>query len=351
MAELASVLALGLWAPWRRAPPPKPPLRLSIELGADASRFLGAGPAATLSTAGSTLAFAATKPGGGRQLYVRRLDQEAASPLSGTENARDPFFSPDGQWIGFFADGKLKKIATTGGAAVTLGDAPDDRGGTWAEDGTIFFTPSGGPGTGLLRVSSAGGTPEPFTKADPAAGVVSDRWPQALPGGRAVLFTSSSRTGSFDDANLVVQPLRGGPRKVVHRGGYHGRYVRSGHLVYIHKGTLFAAPFDLDWLEVTGPAVPALEGVMSNASSAGAQFAFSDEGTLAYLPGQSSGREEPNQWLDEEGKTQVLRAAPADASNLRFSPDGRRLAMDINDGTQRVVWVYEWERDTMSRLT
>jgi serine/threonine-protein kinase len=360
LAAPASVLSLGLglWAPWRGAPPPKAPQRLSIELGADASLFLGIGAAATMSPDGSTLAFAAAKPGAGRQLYVRRLDRETASPLVGTENARHPFFSPDGQWLGFFADGKLKKVATTGGAAVTLCDAADDRGGTWAEDGTIVFMPSATrglgatPGLRLLRVSSDGGTPEPFTKTDPGAEGVSDRWPQALPGGRAVLFTSSSRPRSYDDdASIAVQTLPSGPRKVVHRGGYHGRYLRSGHLVYIHKGTLFAAPFDLGRLEVTGPAATAVEGVTSSADTAGAHFAFSDEGTLAYLPGRSTGVEAPIQWLDREGKTQVLRAAPSDVMNLRFSPDGRRLAMDIGDGGQRDVWVYEWERETMSRLT
>jgi serine/threonine-protein kinase len=139
---------------------------------------------------------------------------------------------------------------------------------------------------------------------------------------------------------------------VVHRGGYHGRYLRSGHLVYLHKGTLFAAPFDLERLELTGQPVPALDGVVSRPGSAGAQFSVSDQGLLAYLPGAViGGGEVPIQWLDANGKTRVLQAAPADAGNLRFSPDGGRLAMDVYDGTQRDVWVYDWERDIMSRLT
>ncbi len=288
MAVAASVLALGfgLWAPWRGAPKPKPPLRLSIDLGADATLSLGLSSLA-LSPDGSMLAFAASAAGGARQLYVRRLDQAAAAPLPGTDNAQNPFFSPDGGWIAFFAAGKLKKVATTGGAAVTLCDAPADRGGTWAEDGTIVFA-GGVEGSGLWRIPQAGGKPELFAKVDPAAREVTHRWPQALPGGR-FLFTSHSRAGAYDDANLAVYGLPGGPPRVVHRGGYLGRYVRSGHLVYMHRRTLFAVPFDLERLEVMGPAAPALEGVASNAVQAGAHFTVADEGTLAFLPGQGAG--------------------------------------------------------------
>jgi serine/threonine-protein kinase len=225
-----SALALGLWAPWRRPLPPVPPLRLSIELGMDVSLLFGPGPAAALSPDGSLLVFAATRRSVPPQLFLRRLDQERAAPIPGTESGSTPFFSPDGRWIAFFADGKLKKVATSGGAPVTLCDAPNDRGGTWAEDGTIVFTPSGGPAGHLMRVSSNGGTPLPFAAVD-GAGHAMGRWPQALPGGRAVLYTSAAGVGTFDEAGLVVQPLPEGPGKVVHRGGYFGRYVKSGHLV------------------------------------------------------------------------------------------------------------------------
>jgi serine/threonine-protein kinase len=351
-AAAALALGLGLGIRWsrREAPPAKAAMRLSIEAGTDAPIFLGYGTSLALSPDGSTLTFVGLNDEGGRQLFLRRLDQATASPLAGTENANDPFFSPDGTWIGFFADSKLRKIATTGGAAVALCDAPDDRGGSWAEDGTIFFTPTGSVGAGVLRISAEGGVPEPFTKVDPTVGIATDRWPQALPGG-AVLFTSFHRTAGYDDASLVVQREAGGERKVVHRGGYHGRYLRSGHLVYVHKGTLFVAPFDLARLEVTGSAAPALDGVYSRPGAAGSQFAFSDAGLLAYLPGPSRGQELPLQWLDASGKTEVLRATPFDGANIRFSPDGRRLAMNIYDGTQHDVWLYEWERDTISRFT
>ena len=192
-----------------------------------------------------------------------------ATPLSGTDGARNPFFSPDGQWIAFFAGGKLKKISVTGGAAVTLCDAPNGRGGTWAEDGTIAFAPNT-EGTSVWRVSSAGGTPESLTTV--GEGEFNQRWPQVLPGGKAVLYTTQGAIVGVDNANIVVQPLPNGPRKIVQRGGIYGRYLPSGpkgHLVYLHDGTLFAAPFDLDRLELAGQPVPALEGVAFNAVTGG----------------------------------------------------------------------------------
>ncbi len=350
IALSATIIALALWALWLRAPQPAPPLRLTAELGADVSLSIGMGPTAILSPDGRLLAFVANQGAGGRPLlHLRRLEKLDATPLSGTEDARDPFFSPDGEWIALVADRKLNQVSVTGGAAVTLCDAEDARGGTWAEDGTIFFTPSLTARVGLSRVSSAGGTPQTLTTPDPAS-EVSHRWPQALPGGKAVLFTAGSG-GNYEDASLVVHVLEGETRKVLYRGGYHGRYLPSGHLVFIHEGTLFAAPFDLDRLELTGEPVPAVESVSANATSGGAKFAFSRDGTLVYQRGEGLGLTTPIQWMDREGKLQPLRAARGVYYNIRFSPDGQRLALDILEGQNRDVWVYDWGRDTLSRLT
>jgi len=348
---LALVSALAVWALWRPASTPAPALRVSAELGAAASLSTQFGPAAIISPDGRLLAFVASQGADGRPLlHLRRLEQLDAAPLSGTEGARDPFFSPDGEWIAFFADGKLKKVSVSGGAAVTLCDAADDRGGSWAEDGTIFFTPSGAPGVGLSRVSSAGGAPLTLTTPDPASQELAHRWPQALPGGKAVLYTAGSVSGNYEDASLVAHTLEGDTRKVLHRGGYHGRYLPSGHLVFIHEGTLFAAPFDLDRLELTGEPVPALESVSANPTNQGAQFAFSRNGTLVYQHGEGLATT-PIQWMGREGKLQPLRAAPGVYNFIRFSPDGGRLALDIIEGKNPDVWVYEWGRDTLSRLT
>ena len=135
-----------------------------------------------------------------------------------------------------------------------------------------------------MRVSSSGGTPEPLTSL--AEGEASHRWPQVLPGGKAVLFTSGGQQ-DFNDGDLVVQPLPAGARTVV-PGGYHGRYLLSGHLVYVHDGTLFAVPFDLDRLKVTGPPIPAVDGVTSNAGSGSAQFASRRAALCCICQGQTS---------------------------------------------------------------
>jgi serine/threonine-protein kinase len=229
---------------------------LNAELGADVSLNEGLYAALSLSADGQVLVFAAQKPGGALQLYMRRLDQLEAVPLPDTEGAHSPFFSPDGQWVAFNAGGKLKKVSVTGGAAIEVGDVPSPAaGGTWSEDGTtITFSPH--RSAGLVRVSSDGGKPEPLTTL--GEGQVTHRWPQMLPGGRGVLFTAHTRLSDFNDANLEVQPLPTGARKVVQRGAAYGRYLPSGHIVYIRDGTLFAAPFDLDRLELTNSAVPVL---------------------------------------------------------------------------------------------
>jgi serine/threonine protein kinase len=349
VAGLAFVLAL--WAPWRRPSVPAP-VRVSADLGTDASlssSIAGTGAAAVLSPDGSLLAFVARRTtGAGSQLYVRHMDQLQTAVLTGTDNAASPFFSPDGLWLGFFADGKLKKIAVTGGSPVTLCEAQSGRGGSWSEDGTIVFSPSNTPGTSLWRVSAAGGKPEQLTTL--ADGEVTQRFPQVLRGGKAILYMSSNVTGAYEDANLIVQPLPSGPRKVVVHGGFNGRYLASGHLVYVHGGTLFAVPFDLDRLELTGQAVPAVDGVAAPVGG-GAQFSVAGNGILAFVPGLLSTNAFPIEWMDREGKTRPLRATPTSWDNTLFSPDGRRIAWDNEDSGKIDVWVSDWPRDVVSRLT
>jgi Tol biopolymer transport system component len=332
-----------------RAPKPPQPMRLSAEIGADASLYTNSGPSALLSPDGTRLAFLASSADQKRRIYVRSLDQLQATALSGTENAGDPFFSPDGQWIGFFADGKLKKISVQGGAAVALCDAPNDRGGSWGDNGTIVFTKD--PVSALSKVSSAGGTPQPLTTLDKETGENTQRWPQVLPGSKAVLFTSNTfGVVNDEDSNIVVYSMSSGQRKTLQRGGFYGRYLPSGHVVYMHEDTLFAVPFDLKRLTVTGQPAPILEGVVTNPGR-GAQFSFSETGNLVYVAGRGVVQGVSIYWMDHEGKFTPLRETPAGYYNPAFSPDGKRLALDINDGKRRDIWVYEWERDTLTRLT
>ena len=176
-----------------------------------------------------------------------------------SDTPRGPFLSPDGQWIGFFDPGapvRLKKVAITGGPALTLCclDGPS-RGATWGDDGTIIFATSA-PSTGLQRVSSAGGEPTVLTKPDRSAGKADHLWPQFLPGSQAVLFTITATTGGIDASQVAVLDLRTGTQKILMRGGSQAQYVPSGHLVYAAAGTLRAVAFDLERLETIGTAIP-----------------------------------------------------------------------------------------------
>ncbi len=266
------------------------------------------------------------------------------------------FFSPDGQWLGFYSrtENKLKKISVQGGAAVTLCEAKSFYGGSWGEDGDIIASLDG---TALSRIPSAGGAPQPVTHLNQEAGEKAHRYPQALPGDQAVLFTSHTANSSFDQANIEVQSFKTGQRKTLVRGGYYGRYVpsgpgsNSGHLLYIHQATLFAAPMNLARLELSGPAAPVLEGVRNFTGGGGADLSFSLNGTLLFIGGGAALPRREIVWLDSTGKTAPIRAPLATYSNPRLSPDGKRLALGIFDGTNTDIFAYEMARDTMQRLT
>jgi eukaryotic-like serine/threonine-protein kinase len=346
LALVAVALALAFM---QRVPTPQQTVRLTADIGTDAKLYSGLGVSTTLSPDGRRLAFVASGSDERRRIYVRSLDQLQATVLSGTEEAENPFFSPESQWLGFFAGGKLKKIAVQGGAVVSLCDAPTGRGGTWSEDGTIIFSPD--LRSPLLKVSSAGGTPESLTTLDQQRGEVTERWPQVLPDGKAVLFTSGTHGGNYEDADIVLYSMSSGHRKILQHGGYFGRYLPTGHLMYLHDGTLFAVPFDLKRMEVTGPPMPLLDGISANPGDASAQFSFARDGTLMFVPGHSRLQFASIYWLDRRGTFTPLREAPGNYYMPAFSPDGKRLALAVNDGNKSDIWVYDLSRDTLTRLT
>lgn len=338
-------IALAVFVPTSRTP--QTPLRLSAEIGADASLYMDYGPALALSPDGSILAFTATGADDGRsRVYLRSLDRVEATPLSGTEGAQDPFFSPDGQWIGFFADGKLKKIPSTGGAAVSLADAPNPAGGSWSEDGTIVFASRRQV---LNRVSAGGGVTEPLTRLD--ENEIAHASPQILPGGDFVLFDAVGSGVNFNDAHIVLYSMRDGTRRIVHRGGYRPRYLASGYLLYVRESTLFAMPFDPSRPELAGTPFPVQSDVVSSSLGGTGQFALSDAGTLAYVAGEEVDMDRGYlDWLHRDGTRERLRSEPGDYLDLEFSPDGTRLALTLEQQYLE-VWIYDWTRDTMSRLT
>jgi serine/threonine-protein kinase len=181
-------------------------------------------------------------------------------------------------------------------------------------------------------------------------GEATHRWPQILPGGKAVLFTAHTATIGFDAANIEVMSLADHRTRTLVRGGTYGRYLPSGHLVYVNRGTLFAVPFDVDRLEVHGTPAPVLDQI-GDIGDGSAQLDFSQTGTLIYRSGGAVGGRSTVAWLDGTGKAQPLLAKPGDYSNPSMSPNGQRLALNVTEGSVRVIWVYDWQRDTMTRVT
>ena len=340
---LLVALAGVSWIAYRATRPtePKPLVRLDVDLGSDVALGTSAGAAVIISPDGTRLVYVSRN-----RLFTRRLDQSKGTELAGTDGAFAPFFSPDGQWVAFFTPVGLKKVSVDGGAAITLARAPSNaRGGSWGEDGDVIA--AFGPDGSLSRVSSTGGLPTPI--AELAPGEAGQRWPQVLPGGKAVLF--SQTRGFYDGSSIEVLSLGDHRRKTLQRGGTFGRYVATsrgaGHLVYFNKGTLFAVPFDLVTLTVRGTPVPLLQDVAYDDAHGSAQFDVSSSGTLVYRSGGAlTGGQLTVQWLDSAGKTQPLLARPGMYQYPRVSPDGQRLAVSYPD-----IWVYEPQRDTMTRLS
>jgi len=350
---IAAALAIGLagvsWMAWRATRPAERPLmRFTDDLGDELSLGASEGPAVAISPDGARLAYVSRDADGKTHLSLRLLENSKSTALSGTEGAAAPFFSPDGRWIAFFSEQKLKKISVEGGAAVTLCDAVTNvRGGFWGEDGNILFSNQRTP---LLRVSSSGGTPHPATELDKQKGEVTNRFAQLLPGGEAFLFTASRDNNAWEDATIEVQTIKTGQRKTLLERGYFGRYVPGGYLIYVHGGTLFAARMDLKRLELTGPASPVLDDVSGHSNNGFPQLDFTPSGTFVYVRGAAA----PSLglfWLDATGNPQPLPAPSGDYRSVRASPDGTRIAIRINEGSAQNLSVYEWTQNRMTRLT
>jgi hypothetical protein len=291
-------------------------------------------PALVLSPDGNQLAYAAIR-GGTQQLYLRALDSLEARPISGTEGAVNPFFSPDGQWLGFFAGGNLKKVGVSGGAASTLGNVVVPYGASWGSEGSIIFRPVNGP---IQRISEGGGTAQPLTRLE--KGESSHYWPEFLPGGQAVLFAG----GAIGATKVGVYAVATGDRRDLTSGGTFPRYAASGHLIYAQAGTLMAVPFDLQRLEIKGAPVPVIGGVAESTTTGAAQFSISATGSLAYVSGAEVTLRRMV-WVSRNGAEQPLPAASQAYQNARLSPDGRRVAVELDNQ----IWLYDLARDTEIR--
>ncbi|HUA59307.1 MAG TPA: protein kinase [Verrucomicrobiae bacterium] len=338
LALLCAVAAFGWWRALR--PVDHPLLRFSADMGAEAVAATRI--TAAISPDGTRLVFPVRQGAGPVLLATRLMGQSKPTVLAGTEGAVDPFFSPDGQWIGFEAENRLKKVSIQGGAPVSLYETPGTvRGASWGEDGSIVF---GMLGSGLLRVPAAGGNAQAISK--PKTPDTSQRWPQILPGGEAILFTGHNAPTGFDSANIEVLLLKTGETRIVQRGGYFGRYLASGHLVFLHNGTLFGVPFDLGRYETRGLPAPVFEDVAGNNATAGGEMDFSRTGTVVYLSGQTATLTRSLIWLDASGKAETVLTLTASPISLRLSPDGRRLAFTSNGD----LVVYDLQRGSTARL-
>jgi len=347
-ATLALALVATLVTLWPEAPRPTAPIRLSVALAAGQELFRGYGTSVLLSPDGSSLAYITSTPGQERGIFVRALDQ-----WEGIELAKDlvpyhPFFSPDGEWwIGFVNRQAMFKVPVRGGSPIKIADVSFNRGASWGEDGFIVYTPS--PASGLLRIPEAGGEPESLTEIEEQG---SHRWPQILPGGKAVLFTSvGGEYENFDEAQIEVLILETKERRVLHRGGTYARYVGSGHIVFVSGTSMFAAPFDLDSLTMTGSIVPVLEGLSTDPVHGGAQFSVSDNGRLAYVEGGGSDTGSQLVWVDRSGNRSAISDERRTFLNPELSPDQTQLAVEIRAEGKSDIWVYDLERSLPTRIT
>lgn len=309
---LTLIAALALWALWRLTQPVDHPLiRLDASLGPDA--IAGADAGVAISPDGTRIVFPIylkeSGSGAKQMLATRILNQTAITPLPGTENGRNVFFSPDSEGIGFNADGKLKKISLRGGAQVTLADSTFLRGASWGENGDIVASLSAGA---LQSVPAAGGSPQQMTNLSKEVRI--HLWPQILPGGNAVLFTASDLDSSFEEAKIEVVSLKTGAVKMLLSGAHFGRYLptngSTGHLVYVHQGALYAVAFDPVRLEVRGSPEPILEDVADKTGFTGNLFDASGNGTFVYHTGIATDQKWPIVLLDSSGKTELLLTTP-----------------------------------------
>src|SRR5665213_2002020 len=342
---------------WRASQPVEQPLvRLDVDLGSDVSLATPSGSSnVIISPDGSRLVYLAsvisgTNAGGTPRLFVRRFDQPKPTELPGTQGANSPFFSPDGQWIGFSANGKLNKISVEGGAAVPLAESQTSTGGSWSEDGNIF---TANLLKGLFRIPSAGGA---ATSVADTNGELTFLAPQILPGGKSVLISIYPALNDPDRASIEVLSLSDHRRKPVAQGGTSARYLatsnKAGYLVYANRSTLFAVPFDLGNMEKRGTPIPVLDDVGFHPTTYESQFDVSRAGTLVYRKASAATNGMSTiQWVDAAGKRTPLAAKAAGYGDAHLSPDGKRLASTVIAAGTEDIQVYDLQRETWTNLT
>ncbi len=351
-AVMFVALVLVVWNPWRREPTAvRSAMRFTVDLS-DAAPLIWSQSQSGLAVSpdGKNFAYTAQIPTTS-QIYLHHMDQLTSQPIPGTENSAEPVFSPDGEWIAFnTAQERLSRVSIFGGAPETVCRTNGQiRGMWWGPDNTIYY---GHISSCIYRVPARGGSPEPVTALDTAAGEISHRFPQLLPDGKTILFTiKKNNITSFDEAIIAAQRLGSAERKILVRGGTYARYLPSGDLMYLRGNTIYAVPFDVDRLEVTGPPVAIEEGGWTNPGSGQANVGFSNNGLLVFAPsGPLSYGRFALAWMDRRGHIGSLLDTLRSYFSGRLSPDGEKLVTDINAANDD-VWLYQISRGTLTRLT
>jgi serine/threonine-protein kinase len=343
----AGAILLAVWG-WTRNPKATgAALRMSLDLSETIPPELDPYQTFALAPDGQRLVHVGRRAGK-NLLFVRALNQHDSVPLAGTEGALCPFFSPDGEWVGFYAYGELKKIPLNGGAVQSLGTPADDAlGASWGEDGTIvyarrFFD-------GLSQISAAGGKAQPLTKLDWQRGERSHFWPEVLPGGNAVLFTIW-HGGGLNKSEIAVQSRQTSEKKILLKNVTRARYLTTGHLLVAAQGSLQLVPFDVRRLEITGQATKLAEQVVVSPITGAAHYACSRDGLLVYLPETSRRADCRLWWLERQGRTTPLHDKPQSYGTPRLSFDGQHLAVAV-PGHTTDLWSLALGNGSFKRLT
>jgi eukaryotic-like serine/threonine-protein kinase len=351
MAWLAAILLLlaALLAVYYRHPAAANLPIWSYILPQEKTAFSNFGGPVAVSPDGLKLAFVARTTEGVDLLWIRPLDAPSAQPIAGTEGAFYPFWSPDSQFLGFFAGGKLKTVSASGGPVVTLCDAPGPRGATWSGNGTILFALTW---AGVQSVPASGGLPVALTRLDASRNETSHRWPYALPDGRHFFYLAANFTGGpAESASVYVASLDFKENKFLFHARSNVAYT-SGYLLFVQQGTLMARAFDEKRLELKGEAFPIAEHVLYNQLVWRGVFSASTNGVLAYIGGATGN---PGQllWFDRSGKQLQAATGPGDFVYHQLSPEGQRVAVQtLDSGTANYeIGVYDLSRETNMRLT
>ena len=352
------VMAAGAWVlvAWR--PAPDPPRAMRFGITPPVTQRLGPTTAdrqLAISPDGRVIVYVSGASSAGGQLMLRSLDQLDGAPIVGANNARHPFFSPDGKWVGYFGPTDLRKVQTSGGPFTSLcaTDGPP-RGATWTDDDTIVFA-TAQPGSGLQSVLAAGGIPKNLTTPSVPQGEGDHVFPSALPGGRGILFTVLPPNLQAASAQVAVWDPGTGASTVLIRGASSAEYVEPGYLLYASANAVRAIRFDLAARKVLGEGVPVLDDPAVVLSGAG-QFSLSKTGILAYVPAAmlasttGGGSTRTLVWVNRQGREEAIKAPPRAYFALRLSPDGTRVALDIRD-QDNDIWVWDLARHTLTRLT